>query len=119
MRSCFLEDMNLDLLLARGIVVEHYPLHEKQEIREEVQDSWIKYRWKILAGFYTNNWHKYMQPVHFIADYYGEKYAFYFAWLVHYTGMLIVPAVIGFVFFILQMRNFGIHFRENSALPKE
>ena len=39
-----------------------------------------------------------MQPLNFIKDYYGEKFGFYFAWLIHYTGWLIPVAVIGLIF---------------------
>ncbi len=43
-----------------------------------------------------------MQPINFIVDYYGEEIGYYFAWLVHYTGMLIFPAIFGLVLFIIQ-----------------
>ena len=48
-----------------------------------------------------------MQPLNVIKDYYGEKMAFYFAWLIHYTGWLIPPMIIG-VAFGLGMLGSGI-----------
>ena len=36
-----------------------------------------------------------MQPLNIIKDYYGEKMAFFFAWLIHYTGFLIVGSILG------------------------
>jgi len=44
-----------------------------------------------------------MQPLSFITDYYGEKFDFYFAWLVHYTGFLLMPSIAGLVLFIRQL----------------
>ena len=44
-----------------------------------------------------------MQPLNFIANYYGEKFGFYFAWLLHYTGQLIIPAVFGLIIFLIQL----------------
>lgn len=44
-----------------------------------------------------------MQPLNFIKEYYGEKYGFYFAWLIHYTGQLIIPSILGLIFFIAQV----------------
>jgi hypothetical protein len=44
-----------------------------------------------------------MQPLNFIADYYGEKFGFYFAWLVNYTAWLIPLALIGVIFFVFQI----------------
>ena len=46
-----------------------------------------------------------MQPLNFIKDYYGEKFGFYFAWLIHYTGQLIPIAVIGLGFSIAMVLN--------------
>lgn len=42
-----------------------------------------------------------MQPLNFINEYYGSQFAMYFAWLVHYTGMLIIPSIIGIILFIV------------------
>ena len=36
-----------------------------------------------------------MQPLNYIKEYYGEKFGFYFSWLVHYTGWLIPAAIVG------------------------
>jgi len=47
-----------------------------------------------------------MQPINFISNYYGEKYGFYFAYLAFYTAMLVPIAIIGLIFFILQMYNY-------------
>lgn len=46
----------------------------------------------------TSNFLDNMQPLNVIKDYYGEKMAFYFAWLIHYTGWLIPIMIIGVVF---------------------
>ena len=35
--------------------------------------------------------------MNFIKDYYGEKFGFYFAWLIHYTGWLIPVSIIGII----------------------
>ena len=42
-----------------------------------------------------------MQPINIIKDYYGEKVAFYYAWLMHYTGFLIPLSIFGVIFFVI------------------
>ena len=38
-----------------------------------------------------------MQPLNVMKDYHGEKVAFHFAWLIHYTGWLIPPVIVGLI----------------------
>lgn len=56
-----------------------------------------------MTGFVTGSWKKYTQPLNFIAEYYGEKMGFYFAWLIHYTAWLFVLAIFGIATFIGQV----------------
>jgi anoctamin-8 len=45
------------------------------------------------------------QPIDDVAQYYGEKVAFYFAWLEMYTRWLIWPSIAGIILFVLQVRG--------------
>ena len=105
----------MELFEKRKIILDRFPLHEKMEIRQAVNKAWDKNKWKIMGGFHTSNWLAYLQPFNFVADYYGEKYGFYFVWLIHYTSMLVIPALIGLAFFILQMHGlFGLYQKEKE-----
>ena len=44
---------------------------------------------------FTNHFLSNMQPLNYIKEYYGEKFGFYFSWLIHYTGWLIPAAIVG------------------------
>lgn len=45
------------------------------------------------------------QPIDQVAQYFGEKVAFYFAWMEMYTRWLIVPSIVGLVLFCLQVSS--------------
>jgi len=55
-----------------------------------------------MTGFVTGSWMKSIQPLNFIAEYYGEKMGFYFAWLIHYTAWLFILAIFGVIAFMIQ-----------------
>lgn len=81
--------------------MEHFPLHD--EYRKQINLSWHKYKVRLFFGLLTGDYIRYMQPINFIANYYGEKTGFYFAWLLFYTSWLMVPALPGLALFIYQM----------------
>jgi hypothetical protein len=53
------------------------------------------YQYKILWGFLTGRYPKYFQPLNIIKSYYGEKYAFEYAFLLHYQAYLLFPSLVG------------------------
>ncbi|KAJ0410456.1 hypothetical protein P43SY_002788 [Pythium insidiosum] len=49
--------------------------------------------------------HALSQPIDDVAQYYGERVAFYFAWTELYTRWLIVPSVAGTLLFVIQVQS--------------
>ena len=97
--------MHFDLgyLVKSKVIKEHFPVHSHEEEREKIMISWKNYGTRLSVGFLTGRYEENMQPLNFIREYYGAKFAFYFAWLVHYTGMLLIPSLVGIIIFIVQM----------------
>ena len=88
-------ELNLDYLSKSGVITDHFPVHLPE--RDMIEKSWNEYRWRLSFGMVTTGFLQNMQPLNFIKDYYGEKFGFYFAWLIHYTGWLIPMAFVGVV----------------------
>lgn len=90
-------------LVKSKVIIEHFPVHSREEERMKINTSWDQYGTRLSWGFLTGNYEENMQPLNFIKDYYGAKFGFYFAWLVHYTGMLLMPSIVGLVIFGIQI----------------
>jgi Calcium-activated chloride channel len=84
-------------------IIDHFPLHD--DFRSAIIDSWEQNRTKLFFSFIFGGYVKYFHPINFIANYYGEKMGFYFAWLVFYTSWLLVIGVPGIALFIYQMNE--------------
>lgn len=83
----FLEDQPIFALLEANSVIEHFfPLHEPEQLQH------------LIAVWLHNA--SIQQPLDHIKEYFGTEIAFYFAWLGYYTYWLIVPTVLGLLFFI-------------------
>lgn len=85
-RGCAL---NLRDLRGHKVVLAAFPLHEYDDLKA-LQRKWLK-----LWSF--------QQPVDDIRDYFGERIAFYFAYLNYYVNSLIPPAIGGFVTYVVKV----------------
>ncbi len=72
----------------------------KPSVAEEHDQTKLNPR-QVLYGCWArwSKWPKY-QPLDNVREYFGEKIAFYFAWLGFYTGWLIPPSIVGVLIFI-------------------
>ena len=59
----------------------------------------------LLKGFiwFGRDYISPFQPINMIKNYYGEKYAFTYAFLLHYQAWLIIPSVLGVLLFFYQL----------------
>ena len=78
-------DLELDVLLERGIFSAVVPVHEALDARKPLMDSWClaPLRW----------WPD--QPLDDIKDYFGERLTLYFAFVQHLTRALLLPSAVG------------------------
>ena len=104
MMKTFETEFDIEYLIKSGVIIEHFPCHKEE--RENIIKSWKKFGVRLSFSMVLGNFWENMQPINFIADYYGEEFAFYFAWLVHYTGYLTIPSLFGLIIFILQLSQY-------------
>ncbi|XP_061861304.1 anoctamin-7 [Colius striatus] len=95
-------EVGLDRLLSQNVFSAAFPLHEGpcEPRPEELAAGSLSQR-QVLFQYWASwsKWSKY-QPLDHIRQYFGEKVAFYFAWLGFYTGWLLPAALLGMGVFI-------------------
>ncbi|XP_072316202.1 anoctamin-10 [Eucyclogobius newberryi] len=80
-------------LLSKGIMVQMFPLHEKEELKR-LSFSWFQ---KIKLSF---------QPLDDIRHYFGEGQAMYFGFLEYFTFALIPMALIGVPYYLFDWEDY-------------
>ncbi|EQC28357.1 hypothetical protein SDRG_13904 [Saprolegnia diclina VS20] len=83
-------NLDLDALCMDGSILACYPLHNEDEIKH-LAKSWIP---KVAAPW--------TQPIEEIRDYFGERIAFYFGYLGHYTTWLIYASIVASIVFLIK-----------------
>ena len=77
-------------------------LHDYEK-RKLIEENLENFHWRMVVEFLSNKWKEDIKPLDFVADYHGEKFAFYFAWLIHYTAFLLPPSIFGIIIYIAQI----------------
>jgi len=99
------QEIDFDYYKTSGIIEQNYMLHKKDTVTLIV-DSFDHYKWRLLRGMITGNYMKYFEPINMIKNYYGEKYAFEFAFLIHYASWLLIPAFFGMLVVIEMISSY-------------
>lgn len=84
--------------VSSGIITQIYPVHEMQTLKY-LRKTWVRSVFN-------------RQPIDDIAEYFGVKIAMYFAWLGHYTRALTIPAVVGFIFWVVSFWHISQSFAD-------
>ncbi|XP_009891388.1 PREDICTED: anoctamin-7 [Charadrius vociferus] len=95
-------EVGVDRLLSEKVFTAAFPLHEgPYKLQPEELAAGSLSQRQVLFQYWASwgKWGKY-QPLDHVCKYFGEKVAFYFAWLGFYTGWLLPAAVVGTVVFI-------------------
>jgi hypothetical protein len=80
-------------------------LHKRETV-SEIIESFDHYKWRLIRGMITGSYTKYFEPINMIKNYYGEKYAFEYAFLIHYAAWLLIPGFLGLMVVIQMFRRF-------------
>lgn len=88
-------------------VLCHYPLHSTHT-KETLHNLWEHYFFTILYDWLLGKDLKGLIPIFMQASYFGEKNAFFFAFITYYTAFLTWIAVPGLILFIVQMSTGSI-----------
>lgn len=62
-----------------------------------------KYHNRLLYAFLFGNFEKYFEPINLLKNYYGEKYAFEYVYLLHYQAWLFIPGIMGLASLVFQV----------------
>lgn len=101
----FLEkQIDFDYLNQNQVIDDHFHLH-KATVVEDIQDSYDAYTWRLTTRmmWFGNSFTRYLQPLNMTVEYFGEKVAFEYAFLIHYNAWLIIASVGGIVLFVVQL----------------
>ena len=93
--AIFNEEFDKQVLEEAAVIKSSFMLHTKA--KNAILPSWEKHRWPLIRNILYGDFTKHMEPIQLIADYYGEKQALYFAFLIHHISYMMIPAFFGLI----------------------
>lgn len=99
----FNEEFDLATLTEAAVIKSHFMLHTNP--KKFILQSWNKHKGNLVRSMLFGDFTKYSEPINLIADYYGEKQALYFAFLIHHIGQLVIPSIFGLALWFYQIYN--------------
>ncbi|XP_029974519.1 anoctamin-7 [Salarias fasciatus] len=95
-------EVGVERLVNEGAYSAAFPLHEGPFELPKYEISPDELNQRQVLYYYWARWWKWCkyQPLDHIREYFGEKIAFYFAWLGFYTAWLLPAAVMGTLVFV-------------------
>lgn len=100
----FLEqELDFAYLLENRVVEDHFHLH-KATVVLDIQNSFDHYLGKLSLRMMLLDtaFKRYLQPLNMTVEYFGEKVAFEYAFLIHYTAWLLYASIGGVALFVVQ-----------------
>ena len=84
-----------------GAISTFINLHERAE-QLEIEKIFLAKSIKLICGFALKSvFQKNVKALDLVADYFGEEFAFYIAWLLHYTHFLLYPSFFGLLIYLI------------------
>jgi len=112
-KKLFEEEFDIEVLQRAGVIKNHFMLHTS--MKGEIQKSWETKKWPLIRSMLgMGDLMQNIEPILLIADYYGEKHAMYFTFLIHHIAMLFIPSVFG-----LALWGYHIYLATQHIAPPE
>ncbi|XP_018333049.1 anoctamin-1 isoform X2 [Agrilus planipennis] len=102
------QNRGIKMLTSEGVYKAAYPLHDGDPKTPGSQRHLLLTEWAAVSKCMK------LQPIDYIKEYFGVKFALYFTWLGFYTHMLIPAALIGLVCVI-----FGLATLDNDTISRD
>lgn len=96
-------EFNVATLVENQVIYDHFMTHTSK--KEEIVESILNWKWKLIRSMlsFSERFLDNLEPINLVSDYYGAKYAFYLAFLLHHIAWLIPPAIVGSLLFFMQV----------------
>ena len=97
--AIFKKEFNVQTLIEGKVIFEHFMPHTSKKL--EIIKALDKHVIRLILNniSLTDSFLDHFEPINLIADYYGEKYAMYLAFMLHHCGWILIPAFFGSVLF--------------------